>query len=150
MSWNELSRALESLSKIKSDCNSSIYPCPPEQIGLNVIGEMQDQFKVDVGFSDHSMGYAACLAAVTLGASCIEKHLTFSQKMYGSDASLAMEPSEFATLSREIRFLEKAIVNPVTKGSSYDYSSMKNISKRVLLLGMILSLVQQLRKMIWH
>ena len=70
--------------------------------------------------------------------------------MYGSDASLAMEPSEFATLSREIGFLEKAIVNPVTKGSSYDYSSMKNIFERVLLLGMILSLVQQLRKMIWH
>ena len=64
----QLSRALEVCRKDQVSilqC-SSIYPCPPEQIGLNVIGEMQDQFKVDVGFSDHSMGYAACLAAVTL------------------------------------------------------------------------------------
>ena len=130
--WDELSVAIEACNADKLNVMqcSSIYPCPPEQIGLNVIDEIKKRFMVDVGFSDHSLGYASCLAAVTLGATCIEKHLTFSRKMYGSDASLAMEPNEFAILVKEIRFLEKALDHPVSKGSSFDYRGMKNIFEK--------------------
>ena len=125
--WSELQNAVSAVGQgdlVLLQC-SSIYPCPAEQVGLNVIREMQRKFDVPVGYSDHSLGYAACLGAVALGAVCIEKHLTFSTKMYGSDASLAMEPREFATLVSEIRFLDHALQNPVSKGVSFDYTDMK-------------------------
>jgi N-acetylneuraminate synthase len=54
---------------------SSAYPCPPEQVGLNVMTEMRDRYGLDVGFSDHTLGVAAAIAAAALGASVIEKHL---------------------------------------------------------------------------
>lgn len=130
--WSEIQNALAAVGQgevVLLQC-SSIYPCPAEQVGLNIITEMQGNFNVPVGFSDHSLGYAACLAAVALGAVCIEKHLTFSTKMYGSDASLAMEPNEFATLVNEIRFLDQALHHPVSKGDSYDYTGMKQIFQK--------------------
>lgn len=125
--WQELKNAVVAVGQgemVVMQC-SSIYPCPADKLGLNVITEMQRELDVPVGFSDHSLGYSACLAAVTLGAVCVEKHLTFSRKMYGSDAALAMEPNEFATLVKEIRFLDHALQNPVSKDTSYDYSDMK-------------------------
>ncbi len=56
-----------------------LYSYPPEHVGLNVLGEMKARWDVPVGYSDHSMENNACLAAVTLGATVVEKHLTFSR-----------------------------------------------------------------------
>ena len=56
---------------------SSMYPCPPENIGLNVLQELQQRYGCPVGFSDHSLGFAAPIAAAALGATVIEKHFTF-------------------------------------------------------------------------
>lgn len=78
---------------------ASIYPCPPEQVGLNVLGEMTTRFTgLTIGYSDHTQGLAAAFAAAAQGARVIEKHLTFSRAMYGSDAQFATEPREFEIL----------------------------------------------------
>jgi N,N'-diacetyllegionaminate synthase len=55
---------------------TTAYPCPPEYANLSVIPELKRQFGLPVGYSDHTIGMQACLAAVTLGAEIIEKHFT--------------------------------------------------------------------------
>jgi sialic acid synthase SpsE len=103
----ELARAREALhgaaDVVWLECQS-VYPCPPKLVGLSrerLYGE---------GLSDHTEGLAACLGAVALGARVLEKHVTLSRHMYGSDARYAMEPDEFAQLVREVRALEKMLM----------------------------------------
>ena len=80
-SFQELDSAYDVLKQTNDltimQCTSE-YPCPPDKIGLNVIEEIKNRYNSKVGFSDHSMGYAASFAAATLGATVIEKHFTFS------------------------------------------------------------------------
>ena len=120
-SWTELDDAVETLQSngckdlIVLQCTSE-YPCPPEQAGLNVLGEMKARYKdVTIGYSDHTMGVAVPLAAVIKGATVIEKHFTLSQKMYGSDAINSTEPEEFKRLVDEIRRIEVALSSKVDK-----------------------------------
>lgn len=100
--WAELDRAVEALRPggrlVVMQC-ASIYPCPPEEVGLNVLGELRERYGLPIGYSDHSLGMAAAVAAVTLGAEVVEKHFTFSRLMYGSDAQHSMEPPAFAQLA---------------------------------------------------
>lgn len=131
--WQELDRAVECLGGggplTVMQC-SSAYPCPPERVGLNVLAELRERYGLPVGFSDHSRGLAAALAAVALGASVIEKHFTFSRLMYGSDASNATEPDEFAELVAMIRELEAMLAHPVDKDDVTAYRDMKRIFEK--------------------
>ena len=79
--------------------------------------EMKERYKCKVGFSDHTPGLSAPIAAATLGASVIEKHLTFSKKMYGSDAKNSFEPKEFKFLVDEIKKLVKALKFKLNKNN---------------------------------
>ena len=123
---------------------SSLYPCPPEKIGLNVISELKERYRCTVGLSDHSEGIGAACAAVAVGAECIEKHFTFSRDMYGSDASLAMEPEKFFMFCEEIRQVEKMLC-PVDKNDLSQYQDMKQIfqksivASRDLLVGHVIT-----------
>jgi N-acetylneuraminate synthase len=95
---------------------SSLYPCPPE-CGLPRLDTYEcsdcgaDRHLGAPGLSDHTEGVAACLGAVALGATVIEKHVTLSRHLYGSDARWAMEPEEFRQLVLEVRALE-AMLKP--------------------------------------
>jgi len=110
---------------------TSEYPCPPDSIGLNMINEFSDRYKLDIGFSDHTLGMAAPIAAVTLGAKIIEKHFTLSQLMYGSDAKHSMEPQDFKQMVRNIREIEQALSNPVNKNDlSKKLIDMKHIFEK--------------------
>ena len=113
---------------------SSMYPCPPSKVGLNVIDEMNKRYQLPVGFSDHSLGLTACIAAVTLGASSVEKHFTFSRKMYGSDASLGMEPDEFKNLCSALRELEIMLESPVDKNNLTDFFDMRLVFQKSIVL----------------
>lgn len=131
--YEELDAAVSIFGKAKNltimQC-SSIYPCPADQVGLNLLSELRERYRTDVGFSDHTTGPGSAIAAVALGASVIEKHLTFSRDMYGSDASLAMEPNEFAAMVKEAKFVSEVISAPVVKGVSYNYSNMKDVFQK--------------------
>lgn len=118
-SWQEVDAAVNTILKHHDrlavlQCTSE-YPCPYEDVGLNVMLEMRDRYGVPVGLSDHTLTPYASLAAATLGAAVIEKHLTFSRRMYGSDARHSLEPGEFADLVAGIRAIEIMLHSPVDK-----------------------------------
>lgn len=88
---------------------SSAYPAPPEGLNLRTIPHLSAAFGVPVGLSDHTMGIAAPVAAVALGASIIEKHLTLSRAIPGPDSAFSLEPNEFKAMVESIRAAEKML-----------------------------------------
>lgn len=81
-------------------CTSS-YPSYPKDSHLNRITTLQKLFKCKVGLSDHTLGIGASIAAIALGATAIEKHLTIKRSDGGADGAFSMEPDEFASMVRE-------------------------------------------------
>jgi len=87
-------------------CNAS-YPSPLNDVNLRNIEYLNEVYGVPIGFSDHTMGNEACLAAVSLGACIIEKHFTLDKKMKGPDQKLSADVSDFKELVTKIRIVEK-------------------------------------------
>lgn len=85
------------------------YPAPLEEANLRAMVAMGQRLSVKVGYSDHTEGTAASIAAVALGATVIEKHLTLDQSMPGPDHSASSTPSEFAGMVTAIRSVERAL-----------------------------------------
>jgi pseudaminic acid synthase len=88
---------------------TSTYPATPEHSNLLTIPHMQDLFGCPVGLSDHTPGIGASVAAVVLGATVIEKHLTLSRADGGVDAAFSMEPKEFRELVIETERARRAL-----------------------------------------
>jgi len=88
---------------------TSAYPAPPEEMNLRTIPDLADRFGVPVGLSDHTMGVTVPVAAVALGASIIEKHLTLSRSISGPDSAFSLEPAEFKQMVDAVRVAEKAL-----------------------------------------
>jgi N,N'-diacetyllegionaminate synthase len=131
--WAELDAAVEALKRggplLVMQC-ATAYPCPPEQVGLNVLAEMAGRYGVPIGYSDHFNGPAASLAAAAHGAVAIEKHFTFSRAMYGSDAANATEPGEFRDLVQWLRQIWAMREHPVDKDDIAPYAEMKRIFQK--------------------
>jgi N-acetylneuraminate synthase len=131
--WTELDAAVAALRRggplTVMQCTSA-YPCPPERVGLNVLGEMRARYGLPVGFSDHTNGPAAALAAAALGAVAVEKHFTFSRLMYGSDAANSMEPEDFKRLAVSLREVWAMVARPVDKDDLAPYRDMKSIFEK--------------------
>jgi N-acetylneuraminate synthase len=88
---------------------TSAYPAPAGEMNLKTIPHLSEMFDVPVGLSDHTLGTTIPVAAVSLGACIVEKHLTLSRKTTGPDSSFSLEPQEFRTMVNAIRETEKAI-----------------------------------------
>lgn len=88
---------------------TSAYPAPPEEMNLRAIPALAAAFDVPVGLSDHTLGSAAAVAAVALGACILEKHLTLSRSLGGPDAAFSAEPDELRDLVRAVRTAEAAL-----------------------------------------
>jgi len=80
---------------------TSTYPASPENTHLRTIVHMRELFGCEVGLSDHTRGFGASVAAVALGATVIEKHLTLSRAEGGVDAAFSLEPHELSALVTE-------------------------------------------------
>ena len=85
------------------------YPTPYEDINLRAMKTLRDNFGLDVGLSDHSMGIEVPIAAVAMGASVIEKHFTLSREMPGPDQKASIEPDELKAMVSSIRHIEAAL-----------------------------------------
>lgn len=82
---------------------TSAYPAPDDTLNLLALKSMARDLNIAIGYSDHSLGIEAPLAAVALGACVIEKHLTLDKKMNGPDHNASLEPEEFARMVRGVR-----------------------------------------------
>lgn len=87
----------------------SSYPARPENINLNVIKTYHDLFNCVVGYSGHEVGLQITLAAVSLGAKVIERHITLDRSMWGTDQAASVEPGGLMRLTRDIRIIESAM-----------------------------------------
>lgn len=88
---------------------TSEYPSPAEEMNLRAIPELATRFGLPTGLSDHTMGIAAPVAAVALGACIIEKHFTLSRAVPGPDSAFSLEPHEFKAMVEAVRTTEKAL-----------------------------------------
>ncbi|MGH9875776.1 MAG: N-acetylneuraminate synthase family protein [Pyrinomonadaceae bacterium] len=94
---------------------TSEYPCPPEHLGLNLLDFFRQRYRCPVGLSDHSGTVYAGIAAAALGADIIEIHIAFSREAFGLDVSVSLTPDQLRELVKGIRFVERALANPVEK-----------------------------------
>jgi N-acetylneuraminate synthase len=109
----EIDRAVKTITPINPHlsllhCTTS-YPCPFSQVNLSVIPMLSHRYNLPIGFSDHTEGIEAAVAAVGLGAQIIEKHFTLSKKMDGPDHKASLEPVELSNLVQSIRNVSEAI-----------------------------------------
>ena len=87
----------------------SAYPAPPEEMNLRTIPHLAQGFAVVAGLSDHSPGIGVPVAAISLGASIVEKHFTLSRTVPGPDSAFSLETAEFKEMVSAIRLVEKAM-----------------------------------------
>lgn len=94
---------------------TSMYPTPPEKIGLNLIPFFGQRYGCPVGLSDHSGTIYPALAAVTVGAQIVEVHVTMSRAAFGPDVPASVTLDELAQLAQGVRFIETMQAHPVDK-----------------------------------
>ena len=116
---NEIDSAVQGLKESGSPfallhC-SSVYPCPPDQVGLNLIPFLRERYACPVGLSDHSGTIYTGLAAVTLGIPVLEVHVTLSREMFGPDVPVSLTTLELRHLVDGVRFIENIRTHPVDK-----------------------------------
>ena len=104
-------------------CNTE-YPTPMGDVNLNAMCSIRDAFGVAVGYSDHTVGIEIPIAALALGATVIEKHLTVDRNLRGPDHNASLEPREFAAMVSAIRNIEQAMGDGIKRPSD---SEAKNI-----------------------
>ena len=87
----------------------STYPMKDEDANLNIINTLREKFSCDVGYSGHEVGLAISYAAAALGITSLERHITLSRAMYGSDQAASVEPAGLKQLVGGVRKIEKAL-----------------------------------------
>jgi N-acetylneuraminate synthase len=87
----------------------STYPMKDEDANLRVIQTLREKFDCDVGYSGHESGLVISYAAATLGITSLERHITLSRAMYGSDQAASIEPMGLKQLVGGVRKIEKAL-----------------------------------------
>ncbi|MBF0216011.1 MAG: N-acetylneuraminate synthase [Candidatus Omnitrophica bacterium] len=108
------------------------YPAPFNELDLKAMLTMRDVFGVKVGFSDHTLGLEASVAAVALGAEVIEKHFTFDKKMKGPDHKASLDQKELGALVRSIRNIEKAIGDGVKRSTRGELLNKSHARKSIV------------------
>lgn len=93
------------------------YPAPAEEVNLRAMKTIADAFGVSVGYSDHTDGITIPIAAVAMGATVIEKHLTIDRHMPGPDHKASLEPDQFTDMVRGIRTVEQALGDGIKKAT---------------------------------
>ena len=93
----------------------STYPLKTEDANLRMMNTLRNKYNCKVGYSGHEPGLAISIAAASLGASSLERHITLDRAMYGSDQASSVEPNGLKTLIQNVRKIEKAMGDGVTR-----------------------------------
>ena len=108
------------------------YPAPPEEVNLRAMNTIGEAFGVSVGYSDHTDGIAVPIAAVAMGATVIEKHLTLDRNMLGPDHAASLEPDHFAAMVSGIRTIEKALGDGVKRPTPSEQINLPIVRKSLV------------------
>lgn len=117
--WAEQDRVVKFIQKSEAplalfQCTTS-YPTPPEELGLNLIAQLRERYKVPVGLSDHSGAIYAGLAAASLGTDMLEVHVTLSRAMPNAILDACLTTQELKQLVEGVRHIERMLNSPVDK-----------------------------------
>lgn len=113
------------------------YPAPMIDVNLQAMVTMQNEFSVNVGYSDHTLGFEVAVAAVAIGACIIEKHLTLDKSAAGPDHVASLEPNEFRDMSRAIRNIELALGDGLKIPRPSEMNNMTVTRKSLVAAGFI-------------
>lgn len=108
---------------------TSLYPCPIEDCNLKAINTLKKLYKVDVGFSDHTIGLEASPAAVAMGAKIIEKHITLDNKMKGPDHKTSLNFKNFKIMVEKIRKIERYLGSGEKRPTNIEKKNIKLIRR---------------------
>lgn len=109
----EIEKCINSCSPDVVMHTNSTYPCPVEELNLNYLIWLKDKYQnKEIGYSGHEYGLVTTFAAVVLGSSWIERHITLDHSMWGSDQTSSLEPSGVFKLVKGIRDIEKSMKIP--------------------------------------
>jgi N,N'-diacetyllegionaminate synthase len=111
---------------------NTMYPTPMEDVNLNAMLTIQKEFDVDIGYSDHTLGIEVDIAAVAMGASCIEKQFTLDKKMDGPDHKASLEPEELKAMVSAIRNIERALGSSEKKPSPSESVNLNIVRKSIV------------------
>ena len=108
--------------------STSAYPCKPEELNLKMIQTLGDKYPgLPIGYSGHETGLATTVAAVSLGATFVERHFTLDRAMWGSDHAASVEPQGFQRLVRDIHDVETATGDGIKKVYESELGPMKRL-----------------------
>jgi N,N'-diacetyllegionaminate synthase len=110
------------------------YPTPFENANLLAMVDMRERLGVQVGYSDHTLGIEASIAAVAMGAQVIEKHFTLDKGLTGPDHSASIEPPELGMLVKSIKNVEMALGQSEKKPTGEEIL-MRNVARRSIVAG---------------
>ena len=114
--------------------STSTYPCKPEELNLEMVRTLKQEFDCPVGYSGHEVGLQTTCAAVALGASFIERHITLDRATWGSDQAASIEPQGLMRLVRDIRVIEQAMGDGVKRVYDSGRPVLKRLRREVCLV----------------
>ena len=109
---------------------TSAYPCPPEELNLRMIPTLKARYpRIPIGYSGHEVGLAPTWAAIALGATFVERHITLDRAMWGSDQASSVEVMGFHNLVRNIRDIETALGDGIKRIYPSEMAAMKKLRR---------------------
>ena len=108
------------------------YPAPMAEVNLRAMQTIGQAFGVAVGYSDHTAGIEVPIAAVALGATVIEKHITLDQNLPGPDHKASLEPKEFSAMVRAIRNIEQALGDGIKRPAASEAANLQVVRKSLV------------------
>lgn len=111
---------------------NTMYPTPMEDVNLKAMVTIGNSFDIAFGYSDHTLGIEVDIAAVAMGACCIEKHFTLDKTMEGPDHKASLEPNELKAMVKAIRNIELALGSCVKKPTNSEIPNMKIARKSIV------------------
>lgn len=133
----EVARAIEALrgsgcpELVLLHCVTS-YPAPAEQVNLRAMLTLKREFGLPTGFSDHTLGIDAAIAAAALGACAVEKHFTTDKKLPGPDHRASLEPDELAALVRGVATANRTLGSAVKQPAPCELENLALIRKSLV------------------
>ena len=113
---------------------NTMYPTPMEDVNLKAMVTIGNTFDIAFGYSDHTLGIEVDIAAVALGACCVEKHFTLDKTMEGPDHKASLEPNELNAMVKAIRNIELALGSSAKKPSKSESPNIQIARKSIVAL----------------